>query len=256
MRKVETPTKLIGSFNDIIRDRRFFGDADLAAQSVWGTEETRLFENGEGSIVSNLTTGAPCRLRKCDTSLFNNGIIPNSQNFVVMAIGIDIHLSNVRAQVPYTDNTIQTIDVSPAQVNNPYPLLDAIRSFGTFDLYKNATDFMEGGNVSDYPCGLYVSGSGSDGSSVVPATADGGEQDTYNVNGFVVLQNGMAFRPLTVWHVLEELDQFYGRFVMQYPLNLTGTGLTGYIDFLLIGQANVDDQGIQMITNFTGQTSI
>lgn len=250
MRKVEGNAILTGKYNDIIRDRRYFGDVDVQTASVWGTDETILFNSGQGEVTKNLTTNADVTMAKCDTSLFNsNGIIPNAQNFVVMAIGIDIHLASKSALTPFSDDTVTSIDVSPLAVDNPYPLVDAIRSFGVFSLYRNSTEFLEEGNVADYPCGLYNSGWGSDGQASVPALA-GGAQNAYTQNGFIVAQNGMNFRPLTVWHVLESLDQFHGRFKMCKSLVLTGTALVGYIDFLLIGQANVDRKSSQFVSNF------
>lgn len=240
------------AYNDIMRYRLYFGSANPATASVWTTDPITIFGKGQQSIIKNATTGADVTLRECDTSLFNdNGIIPKAQNFQIMAIGIDIHLANVQANVPYEDDTITQIDVNPVQVVNPYPLVDAIRTQGSFSLYRNSTEFLEQGNVADYPAGLYNSGWGSDGSADVTATS-GGDQTAYTVNGFIVAQNGMAFRPLTVWHVLDELDQFHGRFTMCRPLLLTGSGLVGYIDFLLLGQANVDRTSQQLVQNFIG----
>lgn len=251
MRRVTQNAVLTGKYNDIIRDRRYFGDVDAQTSSIWGTDETILFNSGQGEVTKNLTTGADVTMKKCDTSLFNsNGIIPNAQNFVVMAIGIDIHLANKEATTPFSDDSVTSIDVSPLAVDNPYPLVDAIRSFGVFSLYRNSTEFLEEGNVADYPCGLYNSGWGGDGQASVPAVTSGPLQNAYTVNGFIVAQNGMNFRPLTVWHVLESLDQFHGRFQMCRSLDLTGTKLVGYVDFLLIGQANVDRKSQQMIANF------
>ncbi len=245
-----TQSSIHASYNDVIRDRRYFGTSDVAGASVWTTDEIRLFEDGQGQIVKNITTGADITQRDCDTSLFtNNGIIPNAQNFTIMAIGIDIHLSNVQAAVPFEDDTITQIDVNPVQVVNPYPLVEYLRSQGVFSLYRNSTEFLEQNNVADYPAGSYNSGWGSDGSSVVPALS-GGDQETYNVNGFIMCQNGMAFRPLTVWHELASLDQFHGRFAVQRPALLTGTGLVGYIDFLLLGQCDLDRKSVQLVQHF------
>lgn len=251
MRRVDSNAILSAKYNDVIRDRRYFGDQSALTASTWGTDEVILFNSGQGEVTKNLTTGADVTMKKCDTSLFNaNGIIPNAQNFVVMAIGIDIHLANVQSTTPFSDDTVTNVDVTPDQIVNPYPLVDCIRSFGTFSLYRNSTEFLEEGNVADYPCGLYNSGWGSDGSASVPALA-GGNQNAYAVNGFILAQNGMTLRPLTVWHVLNQLDQFHGRFQMCRPLTLTGTQIVGYIDFLLIGQANVDRTSLQKIANFS-----
>ena len=248
MRRVSANQILTGKYNDIIRDRRYFGDNDPQVASAWGTDEVVLFNAGQNEVVKNLTTNADVSMKKCDTSLFNsNGIIPNAQNFVVMGIGIDVHLASVQATTPFSDDTVTAINVAPDQIVNPYPLVDAIRSFGSFSLYRNSTEFLEEGNVADYPCGLYNSGWGSNGANAghangaaVPAT-----------EGFILAQNGMSFRPLTVWHVLNQLDQFHGRFQMCRPLTLTGTGIVGYIDFLLIGQANVDRKSLQQVADFS-----
>lgn len=254
MRVMErTSQKILAAYNDIMRYRVYFGDQDPQAPSVWTTDEIILFNKGQGEVVKNATTGADVTLRKADCSLFNsNGIIPNAQSFTIMAIGIDIHLANVEGNVEFSDDTIAQIDVNPVQGVNPYPLVNAIRSQGVFSLYRNSTEFIEEGNVADYPCGLYNSGWGSDGSADVPAvTANTGAQAAYNVNGFITAQNGMTFRPLTVWHVLSALDQFHGRFELSRPLLLTGTGLVGYLDFLLLGAASVDRNSPQLVQSFS-----
>jgi hypothetical protein len=235
---------VVRNSNDIIRDRRYFGDINTATASVWDTEEVQLFMAGQGQKVANLTTGAQVTMKKCDTSLYNNGTIPNAQSFTVLAIGIDIHLASQSATTPFTDDTVTAIDVSPLAVDNPFPLIDAVRSQGVFSLYKNATIFLEQGNVSDYPCGLYNAGWGSNGQAAVAAAAA-----AYTVNGFIFAQNGMNFRELTVAYTLDELDQFNGRFEMSRPLTLTGTGLAGYIDFLLVGQADVNYKGSALVRN-------
>lgn len=250
MRKVTSNAQLTNNYNDIIRDRRYFGDNNALTTSVWNTDETILFQAGQGQVVKNLTTNADVTMRKSDTSLFNsNGIIPNAQKFTILAIGIDIHLANVQATSPYSDDTVTAIDVTPDTTVNPYPLVDAIRTQGVFSLYKNSTEFLEEGNVQDYPCGLYNSGWGSDGSANVPALA-AGAQAAYAVGGFIMAQNGMNFRPLTVWHILDELDQFHGRFQMSRPLTLTGTQLVGFIDFCLVGQADVSRKSTNLVSNW------
>lgn len=254
MRVMDKTSQVIkAAYNDIMRYRVYFGDADPNAASVWSTDEVILFNKGQGEVVKNVTTQADVTLRKCDTSLFNsNGIIPNAQSFTIMAIGIDIHMANVQGNVPYSDDTITQIDVNPVQTVNPYPLVEYLRSQGVFSLYRNSTEFIEEGNVADYPCGLYNSGWGSDGSAEVPALGPAAStQEAYSVNGFIIAQNGMAFRPLTVWHKLSALDQFHGRFEVCRPALLTGTGLVGYIDFLLLGQADVDRNSQQLVQSFS-----
>lgn len=245
---------IVSKYNDIIRHRVYFGDQDPAAASVWTTDPIMLFEKGQGDKVSNATTGADVTLKKADISLFGNqGIIPNAQSFTVMAIGIDIHLANVQGNVEFSDDTITQIDVNPVQGVNPYPLINALRTQGVFTLFRNSTEFLEEGNVSDYPCGLMTSGWGSDGSAEVPALGPAAStQAAYNVNGFIYGANGMAFRPLTVWQELAELDQFRGEFALSRPLLLTGTGIVGYMDFLLVGQASVDRKSTQFVQNFLG----
>ncbi len=242
--------KIASKYNDIMRYRLYFGAADTSAPSVWNTDPVYVFNKGRGETVKNVTTQADVTLRAADTSLFNQaGIIPNAQSFTIMAIGIDIHLANVQANVPFEDDTITQIDVNPVQGVNPYPLVDALRTQGVFSLYRNSTEFLEEGNVADYPCGLSNSGWGSDGSAAVSADS-GGDSEAYNVNGFILAQNGMQFRPLTVWHKLAALDQFYGQFTLSRPLLLTGTGLVGYVDFLLLGQADVDRNSTQLVQSF------
>lgn len=245
-----TAQSIVAAYNDIMRYRVYFGAADPAAPSLWTTDPIVLFNKGQGAVTKNATTGADVTLRKCDCSLFNdNGLIPNAQTFTIMAIGIDIHMANVQANVPYDDDTITEIDINPVQSVNPYPLVDFIRSQGVFSLYRNSTEFLEEGNVADYPCGLYNSGWGSDGSADV---VDAGGDADYHVNGFVVCQNGMAFRKLTVWHVLESLDQFQATFQVCRPALLTGSGLTGYIDFNLLGQADLNRTSKQLVAQFQG----
>src|ERR1035437_601422 len=237
-----TGSALKSAYNDVLRYRVYGGGADTGAASLFSTDPVVLFTQGQGTVSKNVTTGADVTLRQCDTSLFNsNGIIPNSQSFEVMAIGIDIHLANVQGNVPFEDDTITQIDVNPVQTVNPYPLVEYIRNQGVFTLRRNSTEFLEQGNISDYPCGLYNSGWGSDGSASVDIDAD------YHVDGFIMAQNGMAFRELTVHHVLSQLDQFQGQFQMSRPALLTGTGLVIDIDFLLVGQANVDQQSQQYL---------
>lgn len=250
MREVK-PQALLRNSNDIIRDRRYFGAVDTGTTSVWTTTEQLLFMAGQGQKVSNLTvTGTTVTMKKCDTSLYQNGLIPNAQSFTVMAVGIDIHLANKEATTPFSDDTVTNINVRPLNCDNPYPLVDNIRSQGVFSLYRNATDFLEQGNVADYPCGLYNSGFGSDGQATVPAAAGFTPGAAYTIAGFITVQNGMNFRPLTVWHVLDELDQFNARFEMCRQLTLTGSGIVGYIDFLLVGQADVDQKRTALVSNF------
>lgn len=249
MREVK-PQAILREANDIIRDRRYFGDVNTGTASVWTTTEVLLFMAGQGEKVANLTTGLQVTMRKCDTSLYQNGLIPNAQSFTVLAIGIDIHLANKEATTPFSDDTITNINVRPLNCDNPYPLVDNIRSQGVFSLYRNATDFLERSNVADYPCGLYNSGYGSDGQVTVPAAAGFTPGSAYTVNGFIMAQNGMSFRPLTVWHVLDELDQFNAQFEMCRQLTLTGSAIVGYIDFLLVGQADMNQNRKAYVQNF------
>ena len=126
-----TGTSQVRAYNDIIRHRVYFGDQDPQAASVWTTEPIVLFNKGQGDVVKNATTGADVTMRQCDISLFGNGgLIPNAQQFMVMAIGIDIHLANVQGNVEFSDDQITQIDVNPVQGVNPYPLVNQIRSQG------------------------------------------------------------------------------------------------------------------------------
>lgn len=239
----QTDQKIKSAYNDIIRSRVYFGDADPAAASLWTTDPIILFNKGQQEVTKNATTGADVSLRECDTSLFgSNGLIPNAQSFDVMGIAIDIHMANVQCNVPFSDDAITQIDVNPVQTPNPYPFVDQIRSQGTFSLWRNSTEWLEQGNVADYPCGLYNSGWGSDGANDGVALSA--------TSGFIICQNGMTFRKLSVWQHLASLDQFQGKFQMCRPLLLTGSGFVGYIDFLLVGRANVDRTSTQFLASY------
>ncbi len=248
MRDVKaTAGSIVAQYNDIMFYRKYFGTADTGATSLFSTQTVPVFTQGRGNVDKNMTTQADVTLQDCDTSLFNqNGIIPNAQSFTIMGIGIDIHLANVQPTTPYEDDTITQINLNAAQIDNPYPTVDYIRSQGVFSLYRNSTEFLEQGNVSHYPSGLYNAGWGSDGSH---AAAESG---TPAQAGFIIASNGASFRPLTVWHRLEALDQFRGEFKLCRPATLTGTGIAGWIDFMLVGQVDLDRKTTNLVANFGG----
>lgn len=240
-----TAQSIVAQYNDIMFYRKYFGAADTGTSSLFNTQPVPVFTQGRGNVDKNMTTGADVTLQDCDTSLFNqNGIIPNAQSFTIMAIGIDIHLANVQPTTPYEDDTITQINLNPVQVDNPYPIVDYIRSQGVFSLYRNSTEFLEQGNVAHYPSGVYNAGWGSDGSHAAGANPA--------QNGFIVAGNGASFRPLTVWHRLDALDQFRGEFKLCRPATLTGTGVVGYIDFMLVGQVDLDRKSTNLVANFGG----
>lgn len=244
--------KSTGYFNDIIRCRKYFGTVDAVAASVIPAKEFLLFRVGQGEVDKNISTQADIQLLDCDSSLFGNqGIIPNAESFTIYGIGVDIHLSNYEPTTPFEDDTVTDINVVPLNAVNPYPLVDTLRSQCTFELWRNSTELLEQGNLADYPCGLSVTGFAGGAQATVPALA-AGAQATYDTNSMVFCQNGINFRPLTVYQNLASLDQFYGKLKVNRQITLTTTQLVGYIDFLLVGRANVNRNASQLVTNFLG----
>lgn len=255
MRNMRAESKITtGAFNDIIRYRKYFGAIGAGTASILRATEFNLFTMGSGQVDKNMSTGADVTLLDCDTSLFGNqGIIPNAERFTLYGIGIDIHLSNWEATTPFTDDAVTSIDGTPLNSKaNPYPLVDFLRSQCTFELWRNSTELLEQGNVADYPCGLSVAGFAGGSQATVPVLGVGPAQATYDQNAMVYAQNGMAFRKLTVYQVLDSLDQFYGKFKVNREMVLTGTKLCGYIDFLLVGRADVKRTSGQIVENFIG----
>lgn len=241
-----------GFFNDVIRCRKYFGTDDAVAASVIQAKDYLLFRIGQGEIDKNMSTNEDVTLLDCDSSLFGNqGIIPNAESFTVYGIGVDIHLSNYAPSTPFEGDSVTDISIVPQKNVNPYPLVDTLRSQSTFELWRNSTELLEQGNLADYPCGLSITGFAGGTNAVVPALA-GGVQDTYDQDGMVFVQNGLAFRPLTVYQNLASLDQFYGKLKVCRQITLTTTQLVGYIDFLLVGRASVNRTAKQLTTNFLG----
>lgn len=233
-------------FNDIIRYRKFFG-SQTGATSLIPATEFYLFQNSVGQADKNISTQAVVTLKQPDVSLLGqNGTIPNAEAFIITHIGIDIHVANVQATNMFTNDLITNLDITPVSVVNPYPLFDAIRTHGTFELWRNSADLLEQGNIADYPSGIAMNGwSGM--SNVVPAAAGFAPGAAYTQNAVSVLQNGAGWRPLAVWQELKALDQFYGKLKFARPIDLNATALCGYIDVLLRGWAAVDKRDTQFI---------
>lgn len=255
MRNLKATGQILQSnYNDIIRFRKYFGDNDTDVTSIIPATEFFLFKQGVGETDKNISTGAVVTLKEPDCSLFGQqGIIPNAESFTIMAIGVDLHLANVQGTTVFTDDSVTSIDVTPVSVVNPYPLFDAIRSQATFELWRNSTELLEQGNLADYPSGLSMNGWSGE-SEVVPAITQGisaGLQVTYTRNAVSVMQNGNGFRKLTVWQELASLDQFFGKLKFARQIDLANTALCGYIDVLLVGQANVDRKSNQFIQQFS-----
>lgn len=240
----------VGSFNDVIHHRLYFGRADAGA-SLIEAKEYRVFTNGVGSQEKNISTDAIVTLSPADCSQDGRGgTIPNAQSFVIAAIGIQVSVSNVQATTPKTDDSVSTIDVTPIAQVNPIPLVEALYSQCTFELWKNASIRLERGVINEYPCQFGMQGF-SGGSNAVPALA-GGVQSAYNGNVTVIQTNGMMFRPLTVYQVLESLDEFYGVFEPRVGIDLADTLLTGHIDFYLVGLLAQDYEARQFVGQFVG----
>lgn len=253
MRNMITAPKVTsGAFNDIIRFRKYFGTVDGAATSIIRATEFNLFTMGQGQVDKNVSTNSDVTLLDCDTSLFGNqGIIPNSEKFTVFGIGVDIHLSNWETTTPFTDDSVTSINGTPLNTgSNPYPLVDFIRSQTTFELWRNSTELLEQGNIADYPCALSTAGFAGGNQAAVPVLGAGPAQAAYTQNAMVYAQNGMAFRRLTVYQVLDSLDQFYGKWKVCREIVLTGTKLCGYVDFLLVGRAEVNRASSQFVQPF------
>lgn len=241
-----------GSFNDIIRSRKYFGTEDVAAASVIPPKEFLLFRIGQGEVDKNISTNEDVTLLDCDSSLFGNqGIIPNAESFTIYGIAVDIHLSNYSPTSPFEGDSVTNIDINPLAFANPYPLVDVLRSQCTFELWRNSTELLEQGNLADYPSGLPITGFAGGSRASVPALA-AGNQNAYEAQPMIFAQNGVTFRPLTVFQNLAALDQFYGKLKVNRQITLTGSRLVGYIDFLLVGRANVNRNASQLVTNFLG----
>ena len=238
----------VGSFNDVIHHRLYFGRKD-AGTSLIEAKEFRVFTNGVGSQEKNISTDAVVTLSPADCSQDGRGgTIPNAQSFVIAAIGIQVSISNIQATTPYTDDSVSTIDVTPIALANPAPLVDALTNQCTFELWKNASIRLERGVVAEYPTQFGLQGF-SGGSANVPILA-AGAQAAYNGNVTMIQSNGAMFRPLTVYQVLESLDEFYGVFEPRVGINLASTFLTGHIDFYLVGLLAQDYEARQFVDQF------
>lgn len=249
----QSPVQLYTNYNDIIRYRKYFGA--LSGTSIIRADTFYLYKQGVGEVDKNISTGSSVTLKECDVSLFGqNGVIPNAESFLVQAIGVDCKISNSQATTPFTNDAVTSINITPAILPNPTALLQNILDMSTFTLYRNSTELLEQGNLRDYPSGLCEKADGGGQIEVVPAITQGtaaGLQTTYTHNPWVFIQNGFAFRELTVWQEFQPLDQFYAELKVCREIDLSSTLLTGYIDFLLIGRATVKRDAGQMLQSWT-----
>lgn len=239
-----------GAFNDVIHHRLYFGTNGVST-SLIESADFPVFANGVGQQEKNISTGAIVTLTDAESSMRGkNGTIPKGDSFVITAIGIHIALSNIQATTPFEDDSVTSIDVTPITRVSPYPLLEALKSQCTFELYRNSDELLERGNIDEYPAQFGAQGFAGGSGAAVPALA-GGAQDAYTVNPSQWIQtNGMMFRSLTVFQVLEELDQFYGIFKVNRPIDLADTLLVGHIDFYLVGRATTKYEARQYVANF------
>jgi hypothetical protein len=244
---------LSGYANDVIHDRLYFGDNSGGA-SVVQARDYRIFINAVGETTQNISSGSSVTQTEADTSLEGRGgTIPNGESFVITAIGINIKLSNVQATTPFTNNAVTSINITPVYRVSPQPLLDALMSQCTFELYRNSDERLERGNISEYPCefGHNVAAGGAGAS--VPALA-GGAQNAYTVNPFQYVESGgMRFRTLTVYQVLETLDDFYGNLKANREIDLVSTLLCGCIEFYLVGRLHDDITREQFVAGFVSK---
>lgn len=239
-----------GFWNDVIHDRITFGTNSNGA-SVIAPKEYRIFINEVGTDTQNISTLATITQTEADTSLEGvGGTIPNGEWFVIKAIGINVHLSNVQATSPREDNTITSIDVTPLFRVNPVPLFDALMSQCTFEFYRNSNERLERGNISEYPCNFGNNGFAGGSGASVPALA-GGAQNAYTVNPTIYINGaGERERALTVFHELKQNDQFRGIFKVATEIDLAATLLVGWVDFYLIGRAMTNSEHNQWYQEF------
>lgn len=239
-----------GNFNDVIHHRLAFGRQD-AGVSLIEAKEFRLFSNGVGQTEKNISTGADFTLTPADSSQDGRGgTIPNAQSFVIAAIGIKVTVPNIQPTVARTNDAVNTVDVTPVVQMNSIPLVQTLMEQCTFELWKNASIRLERGGLLEYPCEFGLQGF-SGGSNAVPALA-AGVQTAYNGNVTLVQSNGMMFRALTVYQILESLDEFYGVFEPRVNIDLEDTFLCGYIDFYLVGLLAQDYIAKQYYDQFVG----
>lgn len=237
-----------GSFNDVLHHRIYFG-TNGSGPSVIQAQEVRLFENGVGQQEKNISTGSTVTLKECDSSQDGRGgTIPNGQAFVAAAIGILVSVSNVQATTPFTDDAVTSIDVTPIYRASPIALVEALSQQCTFELWRNSDIRLEKGVLNEYPCQFGLQGFAGGGQAAVPVLGAGPAQAAYTNNHTGLIQtNGMLFRPLTVYQVLESLDEFYGVLQPQRQIDLASTKFTGHIDFYLVGLLANNDVARQFV---------
>lgn len=241
-----------GFANDVIHDRLTFGDNDGGASTITASDK-RVFVNAVGETTQNISTNAAILQTEADTSLEGRGgTIPNGEAFVICSIGINIKLCNWQATQPFTNNADTSINITPVARVTPQPLLDALLSQCTFELYRNSDQRLERGNIVEYPCpfGQFVAAGGSGAS--VPAVTPGPVQAAYTVSPFQYVESGgfSGFRDLTVYQTLQALDDFYGVFKVNREIALSSTLLCGYIDFYLVGRLATQYQAEQFVAQF------
>lgn len=240
-----------GAWNDVIHDRLYFGDNDGGTSTIQA-KDYRIFINEVGTQTKNISNGAIVTQASCDTSLEGvGGTIPNGEWFVINAIGINLHLSNVQATTPFTEDAVTSINITPLYRVNPTPLFDAIYSQCTFELYRNSNERLECGNISEYPSPFGNTGFAGGALAAVPAVTTGPLQAAYTVNPMVYIDGaGTQFRALTVYQELKQNDQFRGIFKVNREIALSSTLLCGYIDFYLAGRAMTNQEHNQWVANF------
>lgn len=246
-------TALKNYANDIIHDRLTFGDNDGGASTILA-KEFRIFINEVGGTTQNISSGANITQSEADTSLEGQGgTIPNGEAFVICSIGINIKMCNWQATQPFTNNADTSIDITPVARVTPQPLVDAILSQATFELYRNSDERLERGNISEFPCpfGQFVAAGGA--GATVPVLGAGPAQAAYTINPFQYVESGgsSGFRVLTVLQTLQALDQFYGIFKVNRQIALASTLLCGYIDFYLVGRLATEYGAPQFVANFS-----
>jgi hypothetical protein len=243
--------KIQGQYNDVLHHRLYFGTNGSGA-SVIEKGDYRLFSNGVGQTEKNISTGSDVTLTEADSSMNGqNGTIPNGEAFVIVAIGVHLEIANVQATTPFTDDSVASIDVTPVYRVSPLPLQQAIKTQCTFELWRNQDERLERGNIDEYPCAFGSQGFAGGAGASVPALA-GGAQNAYTVNPTQLIEtNGMQFRSLTVFQVLQSLDQFYGVFKVLREIDLADTLLCGQLDFYLVGKAMTQYEANQYVANFT-----
>lgn len=241
-----------GYWNDVIHDRLYFGDND-GGTSVIQAKEYRVFINEVGTQTKNISNGAIVTQAECDTSLEGvGGTIPNGEWFVISDIGINLHLTNVQATTPFTEDAVTSINITPLYRVNPTPLFDAIYAQSTFELYRNSNERLEIGNISEYPSEFGNTGFAGGSGAAVPVLGAGPAQAAYTLNPMIYIDGaGQRFRSLTVYQELQQNDQFRGIFKVNRQIDLASTLLCGYIDFYLVGRAMSNQQHDQWFRQYS-----